>query len=295
MKTSARFPSRWLPLILAAPQLLIVGVFFYAPVLRAFSWSFTLERPFGGEAPFIGLQNYARLMFDASFWRACWVTGVFAIGGCGGALTAALVLAWLLNRAPHGQKILANFLVWPLAVAPAVLGVVLRFVANPEVGPFALLNTLFPNLWHPAVDGAQALLLLTAAFAWTILPFDLVVLLAGLRAVPETYSQAAALDGAGPLRRFIDIEVPLLAPSILFVIIMNMIEAVAGSFGLIQTLTKGGPNGATTTLVYRAFLDGFVGLDLSASSTISMVIIAAVGALTALKFRYAESRITYGR
>lgn len=295
MNPSAQFPNRWLPLLLAAPQLLIVFLFFYWPACQAINWSFHLEQPFGNGSVFVGLDNYARLFTDDRFHEVIWTTIVFTVGGAGTAILAALALAGFADLNIKGRKLFHNLLIWPFALAPAVFGAVAQFFANPVIGPLAFLNTISPGLWAPATNGAHALILVTLAFAWTQLPFNFIIFAAGLQSVPVTYLQAAALDGAGPVRRFMDIQLPMLTPFIFFVLVMNIIHSLTDSFALIDTLTQGGPGTATTNLVYKIYSDGFVGLDLSGSSTLSVILMAVIILITAVQFGFIERRVSYRR
>ncbi|WP_439894270.1 carbohydrate ABC transporter permease (plasmid) [Ralstonia sp. 25C] len=288
MKPMAPFPHRWLPLALAAPQLALAALFFYWPAAKAVWWSFHLERPFGNGSVFVGLQNYWRVLTDPGFHVSLRATLLFTAGGVGSAVVAALVLAGCANLSLRGSKLFRHLLIWPYAVAGAVLGVILRYLMSPVAGPLGWLNQVWPGLWAPHVSGNDALLMVTVAFAWTQIPFNFVIFTAALQSVPEDTLAAAAIDGAGPLRRFIDIQLPLIAPFVLLVLVVNMLESFTNSFGIIDTLTRGGPGEATEILSYKIFSDGFVGLDLSGSSTLSVVLMIGVIVLTFVQFRAFE-------
>lgn len=288
MKPIAPFPHRWLPLAFAAPQLALAALFFYWPASKAVWWSLHLERPFGNGSVFVGLQNYWRVLTDPGFLASLRATLLFTTGGVGSAVVAALVLAGCANLSLRGSKLFRHLLIWPYAVAGAVLGVILRYLMSPVAGPLSWLNQVWPGLWAPHVSGNDALLMVTVAFAWTQIPFNFVIFTAALQSVPDDYLAAAAIDGAGPLRRFIDIQLPLIAPFVLLVLVVNMLESFTNSFGIIDTLTHGGPGEATDILSYKIFSDGFVGLDLSGSSTLSVVLMIGVIALTFVQFRAFE-------
>ncbi|AMO93140.1 binding--dependent transport system inner membrane component family protein [Collimonas fungivorans] len=295
MKSSAMFQHRWMPLALAAPQLIIVFLFFFWPAWKAIWWSFHLVRPFGNDSVFVSVKNYLRILGDDSFYSSLQATLIFTAGSLVLAIFIAIVLAACAELNLRGRKIFRHLFIWPYAVAGAALGVILKFVMNPVLGPMAILNGIWPGFWTPHINGSEAMLMLIFAFAWTQVPFNFVIFVAALQTVPDDYLAAAAIDGAGPMRRFFDIQLPLIAPFVFFAAVINVIEAFTHSFGLIDTLTQGGPGGATNILVYKIFSDGFVGLDLSGSSTLSVIMMLCLVVLTTLQFLFFSDRMGYER
>jgi len=284
MKHSARFHGRWTPLALGLPQLLLIALFFYWPALKGLWWSLHLVCPFGHCSRFVGLGNYVRELKDASFYASLLTTALFSLCGVVLSVTIALWLAWMVELHHRSGKLFRYLLIWPYAVAGSVLGVILRVAASPSIGLMGYLNTLWPGFWQPHVNGAQAMAMLVAAFAWTQIPFDFIVLVAALRSLPADYMAAAAIDGAGPLRRFIDIQIPMIRPQLFFVATINLIDSITNSFAIVDTLTQGGPGGATDILAYKIYRDGFIGLDLSGSSALSMLLMLLVLAASAVQF-----------
>ncbi|MDN7182578.1 ABC transporter permease subunit [Caballeronia sp. SEWSISQ10-4 2] len=286
MKPSAVFPGRWIPFALATPQLVLVTLFFYWPACKAIWWSFNLVRPFGNGSTFVGLTNYLRILGDPGFRASLQASAIFTVSSVSLAVLIALVLAGFIELNLRGSKVLRNLLIWPYAVAGAVLGVILQFLMNPITGPMGFINALWPGAWAPNLNGAHSMMLIAFAFAWTQVPLNFVIFVAALRAIPADYLAAARIDGAGPLRRFIDIQLPLLAPFVFFAIVINVLESLTSSFGLVDTLTHGGPGGATSILSFRIFSVGFVGLDLSGSSALSVILMLFIVAMTFLQFRF---------
>lgn len=288
MKTSARFHGRWTPFALGFPQLALIVLFFYWPTLKGLWWSFHLVCPFGHCSTFVGFGNYLRELKDASFYASLLTTATFSLLGVGLSVVAALLLAWMVELHHRSGKVFRYLLIWPYAVAGSVLGVILRVAANPSIGLMGYLNTLWPGFWQPHLIGAQAMAMVVAAFAWTQIPFDFIVLVAALRSIPADYLAAAAIDGASPWRRFIDIQLPMIRPQLFFVATMNLIDSITNSFALVDTLTQGGPGGATEILAYKIYRDGFIGLDLSGSSALSMLLMLLVLAACAMQFIVVE-------
>lgn len=292
---SARFANGWLPALLAAPLLLLIVVFFYAPVVQAFYWSFFLEQPFGGGSQFVGFENFARVLADPEFWAATGRTLVFMVTASSLAVILPLVLAIAADRQIRLSVPARNILVWPKGVAGASIGVVFAFIFNPFVGVMAPLNVWFPGAWNPGLHGTDAFLTLIAAHVWSGIPFNFVILLAGLRAVPHTLYQAAALDGASPWRRIRDVQLPLIAPQLFLTLVLEFTESITSAFSLIDTITQGGPGGSTTLLVYKIYADGFRGYDLSGASTQTAILMVFVLILAGLQFGVLGRRIDYER
>lgn len=292
---SSLFSHRWLPLFLVAPFMLLIVLFFYAPIFQAFYWSFFLERPFGGGSMFVGSENFARVLSDLEFWEAGWRTIVFMITGSSLAVLIPLILAVAADRKIRLSLPARNVLVWPKGVAGASIGVVFAFLFNPFVGVLAPLNSIFPGIWAPGIDGTDAFITLIAAHVWGGIPFNFVILLAGLQSIPRTMHQAAAMDGAGPWRRILDVQLPLIAPQLFLTLVLEFTESVTSAFALIDTITKGGPGGSTTLLVYKIYTDGFSGYDLSGASTQTAILMVFVVLLTAAQFLFLGRRINYER
>jgi len=279
---------------LVLPMLALIVMFFYIPVFLAFFWSFFLERPFGGGSEFVGFQNFRRVLSDQEFWRAMWRTLLFMVLAPGTAIGVSLVLALAADRGIRLSQPARNIIIWPKAIAGASIGLVFVFIFNPRLGLFAPLNDLFPGLWNPRIDGTDAYLTLLFAQVWNGIPFNFIILLSGLQTIPDSLTKAAAMDGAGPWRRIIDIQIPLLTPQLFLTFVLEFVGSVVEAFGLIDTMTEGGPGGATTLLVYKIYVDGFKAYDLSGAATQTALLMTAVAIMVALQFRL-EKRVKYER
>ncbi|WP_316861199.1 sugar ABC transporter permease [uncultured Cohaesibacter sp.] len=292
---NSQFHRRWLPLLLSLPQLLLIILFFYIPIYMAFFWSFTLERPFGGGSQFVGMQNYLRVLTDTEFWMAAERTLLFMVTASSLAVILPLFLAVAADRKVRLAMPARNILVWPKGIAGASLGVVFLFIFNPFLGILAPLNDLFPGIWQPGIDGKDAFVMLVAAQVWSGIPFNFVILLAGLQSVPASMHHSAAMDGASAWRRIRDIQIPMIMPQLFLVFVLEFTESVTGAFGIIDAMTEGGPGGATTLLVYKIYVDGFKGYDLSGASTQSTILMILVISLAAFQFFYLEKKVRYER
>lgn len=293
MNRRAFFGSHRIGILLVVPQLLLIFTFFYWPAGQALYWAFTLQQPWGGGNVWVGLQNFEQILTDPSYWHSIWESIVFAVFTTTIAIGFSLVLAVLTDRQLRGYQVFRTTLVWPYAIAAPALGLAFRFILSPEAGVLAFLNHIWPGIWDPVLDGADAMIAIIVAFAWKYIGYNFIFLLSALQAVPRSVIEAAAMDGASVMRRVRDIQVPLLTPTIFFLLVINLTDSFTDSFGIVDILTGGGPNNATELMVYKIYFDGFKGLDYSGAAAQSIILMILVMALTVIQFRFIEQRIHY--
>ncbi|UYN94472.1 MAG: sn-glycerol-3-phosphate ABC transporter permease UgpA [Enhydrobacter sp.] len=293
MEKRVTFNERWLPYLLVAPQMAITLVFFFWPSGQAMYQSVLLEDAFGGNTKFVFLDNFIHLFNDRDYYASARVTLVFSILVTVIGLSLSLLLAVMADRVIRGATGYKTFLIWPYAVAPAVAGVLFGFLFNPSIGIVAWLLKGVGIEFNYVIDGNQALLLVVIASVWNQLSYNFLFFLAGLQSIPKSLIEAAAIDGAGPGRRFWDVIFPLLSPTGFFLLVVNIIYAFFGTFGVVDSLTKGGPAKATEILVFKVYNDGFRGQDLGGSSAQSVILMAIVILLTVVQFRFIERRVHY--
>ncbi len=287
------FQHKLLPYLLLAPQLIITLVFFIWPALQALKQALYLEDPFGLSAQFIWLDNFNELFNDPLYLDSLWITLGFSFSVAILALSIALYLAVQADRVARGTTTYQTLLIWPYAVAPAVAGLLWYLLFNPVMGLLPYMMRVFNYEWNANVNGDQAMLMVIIAAAWKQISYNFLFFLAGMQAIPKSMIEAAAIDCAGPAKRFWTIVFPLLAPTTFFLIVINIVYAFFDTFGIIHSITSGGPAGATTTLVYKVFNDGFIGLNLGGSAAQSVILMAIVVALTVVQFRFVERRVHY--
>ncbi|MBX9462374.1 MAG: sn-glycerol-3-phosphate ABC transporter permease UgpA [Aquamicrobium sp.] len=294
MSPRVTFPNKILPYLLIAPQLVIVGIFFYWPASQALYQSVLREDPFGLRSTFVGLANFRRVLSEPNYINALQNTAVFSIAVAFVAMAIALLLAVMADKIIRGRGIYRTMLIWPYAIAPAIAGMVWLFMFNPAMGTFAYMLRSSGYQWDPLLRGDQAMVLVIAAAAWKQISYNFLFFVAGLQAIPKTLIEAAAIDGAGETKRFWTIIFPLLAPTTFFLLVINTTYAFFDTFGIIHAVTGGGPGKATETLVYKVYNDGFVNLILGDSAAQSVILMVIVIALTAIQFRYVEKKVHYG-
>jgi len=293
MEKRARFQSRWLPYALLAPQILVTIVFFFLPAGQALYQSLHIQDAFGGNLQFVGLDNFSDLFHDPLYLASFRVTAIFSLAVAGLGLAISLVLAVFADRVIRGAGLYKTLLIWPYAVAPVIAGVVWMFMFNPTLGVVAYWLRQRGVDWNYLLNDGQALLLVIFAAVWKQVSYNFLFFLAGLQSIPKSLIEAAAIDGAGPVRRFATIVFPLLSPTTFFLLVVNIVYAFFDTFGIIDSATSGGPGQATEILVYKVFKDGFKGLDLGGSAAQSVVLMVIVITLTVLQFRYVERKVQY--
>ena len=289
----AYFKNNWIAALVVAPQLIIIFVFFYWPASQAIYWSLTLEQPWGGGNTWVGLENFRTVLSDPVYWSSIRVSIIFALASTALAMGMAMILALFADRQLTGYRLYRVGMIWPYAIAAPAVGLAFRFVFNPNAGLFSFINTIAPETWNPTLNGTQALIMVIIAGAWKLVSYNFIFFLAALQSNPRSLTEAAAMDGAGVLRRMRDVQLPLLAPTFFFILVINITDSFTDSFGIVDTLTGGGPARATDLMVYKIYSDGFRGFDYSGAATQSVILMGLVIALTFIQFRYVERRVHY--
>ncbi|HEY8382163.1 MAG TPA: sn-glycerol-3-phosphate ABC transporter permease UgpA [Microvirga sp.] len=293
MDKRAIFSSKLLPYALLAPQIAITLIFFYWPASQAVWQSFLLQDAFGLSTEFVAFENYEALFKQPEYYRAMSTTAVFSFLVAAISMGTALLLASQADKNIRGSGVYKTLLIWPYAVAPAIAGVLWIFMFHPSLGTLARPIRAMGIDWNPLLNGNHALILLVLASAWKQISYNFLFFLAGLQAIPRSVIEAAAIDGAGPMRRFWTIIFPLLSPTTFFLFVVTIVYVFFETFGTIDAVTGGGPAGSTTTLVYKVYADGRLGGDLGSSAAQSVILMVIVIALTAFQFRFVERKVQY--
>ena len=293
MDKRVTFQGWWLPLLLVFPQVLVSAVFFFYPAAQAIWQSLFIPDPFGLSSQFVGMGNF-EFLFGDKYYRASFVTtAIFSTLVTLVSMIPALFLAVMADRLIRGAGVYRTLLIWPYAVAPAVAGVLWLFMFNTRVGVVSWYLGQLGYDWNHVLEEGEAMGLVVVASSWGRISYNFLFFFAALQAIPRSVIEAAAIDGAHFWRRFFTIVLPLLSPTTFFLLVVNIVYAFFETFGVIHTITSGGPQQATTVLVYKVFSDGFVGQDLGSSAAQSVILLILVGALTIIQFKYLEKRVHY--
>jgi len=293
MEKRVRFRSLTLPWLLLAPQLAVIIVFFFWPAGQALLQSVQMQDAFGTSTEFVGLENFQRLFEDELYIESFRTTAVFSIlvAVCG--IGLALLLAVFADRVVRGASIYKTLMVWPYAVAAAVAGVLWLFMFAPSIGMVSFWLRAAGFDWNHLLNPNHAMALIVMAAVWKQISYNFLFFLAGMQSIPKSLIEAAAIDGAGPWRRFWSIVFPLLSPTTFFLLVINIVYAFFETFAIVDAATQGGPGKATSILVYKVYYDGFKGMDLGSSAAQSVVLMAIVISLTIVQFRYVEKKVQY--
>jgi len=288
------FRSVWLPWLLLAPQLAIIGVFFFWPAGQALLQSMQEQDAFGLSVNWVGFDNFKALFADTAYLESFKTTAVFSILVAVLGIALSLMLAVFADRIIRGALVYRTMLIVPYAVAPAVAGVLWVFMFSPSIGVVSYaLSHRFGFEWNHLLNSSHAMALIVTAAVWKQLSYNFLFFLAGMQSIPKSLIEAAAMDGARPWRRFWTIQFPLLSPTTFFLLVINMVYAFFDTFAIIDATTHGGPGRDTVILVYKVYQDGFKGGDLGGSAAQSVVLMFVVIAMTVFQFRYIEKKVQY--
>jgi sn-glycerol 3-phosphate transport system permease protein len=293
MEKRVLFQSTWLPWVLLAPQLAVICVFFFWPAGQALLQSFQVQDTFGISTEWVGLDNFRALFKESGYLESFKITAFFSFMVAFLGIGVSLILAVFADRIVRGEMFYKTFLIVPYAVAPAVAGVLWLFMFSPSLGVVSYALGRLGLDWNYLLNSDHAMALIVMAAVWNQISYNFLFFLAGLQSIPKSLIEAAAIDGAGPWRRFWTIQFPLLSPTTFFLLVVNIVYAFFNTFGIVDATTQGGPGQETMILVYKVYHDGFKNGDLGGSAAQSVVLMAIVIALTVIQFRYVEKKVQY--
>jgi sn-glycerol 3-phosphate transport system permease protein len=290
---AAHFRNNGIAAALLAPQLLILLLFFFIPSYKALSLAFVQVDPFGARQIFVGFANFVQLLGSADYRQSVIFTLWFTVVQALVTVVLALLFAFATDFVIRGRGLYKSVILMPYAIAPVISGVLWAFLFNPAVGPVAQFIHSLGIPWDPNRRPFDAQLLVVVASVWKHICYNYIFLVAALLAVPQSLIEAAKLDGARPVRRFLSISLPLIGPTIFFLMVMNVVYGLFETFGIIDAVTRGGPAGATNSMVYKVYQDGFVQLNLGSSAAQSVILMIVAILFTILQFRALERRVNY--
>ena len=276
-----------------APQLVVIGVFFFWPAAQALLQSVQQQDAFGISTEWVGLANFERIFADPSYLQSFKTTMLFSSLVAVIGIVISLMLAVFADRVVRGALAYKTLLIWPYAVAPAVAGVLWLFMFAPSIGIVTYALRQAGIDWNHLLHSGDAMTLIVMAAIWKQISYNFLFFLAGLQSIPKSLIEAAAIDGARPWRRFWTIVFPLLSPTTFFLLVINVVYAFFDTFGIVDAATEGGPGRDTTILVYKVYYDGFKALDLGGSAAQSVVLMSIVVLLTVVQFRFVEEKVNY--
>jgi len=293
MEKRVHFGSRWLPYALVLPQIAVTLVFFVWPAAETLYYSALLQDAFASKIQFVWFDNFVGLFHDPHYLSSFKVTALFSAIVAVVGLAVSLLLAVFADRVLRASSVYKTLLIWPYAVAAAVAAILWVFLLNPSLGILTLLLRRMGVAWDFLLNPTHALILIVVAAVWKQISYNFLFFLAGLQSIPKSLIEAAAIDGAGPGRRFWTVVFPLLSPTAFFLLVVNVVYAFFDTFAIVDASTHGGPVQATTILVLKVYQDGQQSLDLGSSAAQSVILMLIVIALTLIQFRFIERKVQY--
>jgi multiple sugar transport system permease protein len=262
------------------PAVVFFGIFFYLPIANILSTG-TQTGP-QANVP-AGLDNYVKAFGDTAVHNSFKVTLIFAVATTVGSIVLGLALALLLDRPLKGRVVFRAALLVPYLTSVAIVGLLWRNILDPQLG---ILNRLLDTAGLPQQQwlNTHPLATIVAVTLWQHVGYTMVLFLAGLQGIPETYAEAAKVDGASPSQRFWLITLPLLAPTTLFVSVMSVISGLQ-AFGQAYIITGGGPANQTDLYVFHVFNVAFTARDFGYSSALSFLLLIVIVLFTTLQLR----------
>ncbi|HAF87263.1 MAG: glycerol-3-phosphate transporter permease [Legionellaceae bacterium] len=283
---------RVLAWLLVLPQLCLTMIFFIWPVMKLITQSLFLGDAFGLYQQFAGWSNFTFLYTDMAYLKALAVTACLTCGITLGAMALGLMMAWFVWYRTTSALFYKCALFWPYAVAPAVAALLWKFLWMPHLGWFAEFASYCGYEINYMIEPQAAFILVMLTACWQQFSYNFLFYLMALKGLPPCFMEAAKLDGASAWQQFWHIGLPLLSPTSLFLFAMNVLYAFFDTFGIVDVLTHGGPNHATTTLMYKIYQDGFLNLDAGQAAAQSVLFMLGLLMLLLVQFKYMNKKST---
>ena len=278
-----------------SPTMIVLGLFTFLPIITSFTLSLNRIAPFGNQMRFVGIENYTRLLSSVDYWNSVRVSLIFMLGTVSMGIAAAVILGIALSYPLSRLTWMHRLLIFvPIVISSAVTGVLFSWIYHPVVGYLNYVLSLVgidgPN-WLASKDWALVAVIL--AVVWRQLGFNVIIALAGIQNIDGTYYEAAKVDGANVWHRIRHITIPLLSPTLFFLVIINTINSLQ-TFGEINILTDGGPGRATTNMIYNIFVDAFVGTPLRGLASAQAYLLALmIIVMSVIQFRGLGGKVHY--
>ncbi|MFW6134332.1 MAG: carbohydrate ABC transporter permease [Elusimicrobiota bacterium] len=279
------------PLIYLSPGMFFLAIFILLPIFFLLVLSFFDWNMFTGEYSFIGIKNYADMITNSEFYNACINTAIYVLGTVPAGMAAALFIAVLINRKIRWFAIYRTSIFLPVIVSLAASGIIWLWIYNYRSG---ILNHLLLKIGLSKVDWlgdpGMALFSVILVTLWKRIGYNMVIFFAGLQVIPTQLYEAAKIDGAKAVNQFRYVTWPNLLPTTSFVLVINVFFAFR-DFSQIYVMTRGGPMGRTTTLVYYMYELAFKEFSIGRAASVAMILFAVVMLVTYLKIKYIDEKI----
>ncbi len=273
-------------MIFILPAVLGTLIFIVIPVIFSFSLSF-VNWDLLSPITFAGVNNYKEVLTDKTFLQVLSNTFVFAISTSVFSVIIPLVLACILNSKIRGSNFYKTAYFLPFITPMIVIAIVWQWIFDPNIG---LLNQLFHMNIKWLYDVRYAMPALIAVSVWKLIGYNMIIFLSGLSAINQEVLEAAKIDGANSWQTFKNVTVPLLSPTIFFVIVITSISSFQ-VFDLIYIMTEGGPNNSTMVLVYSIYKYAFEFFDVGKASAIAYILFAIIFVLVLCQWKLRKKMV----
>ncbi|AAG20919.1 MULTISPECIES: sugar ABC transporter permease [Halobacterium] len=289
------FDSTLQALGLLLPSVVVLGAFLYYPGLETFRLSLYRTLFLGQQTAWVGAENFVQLLTSTAYHHSFAISVLFAAIVVTGTLLLSIAVGYLLFTVSVGSSAYLIAAIWPYALPPAVAAILLNFILHPNLGVFThYLEAVTPFTLDWFNSGPQAFTVVAVVAIWKQLGYNIIFVVAAFNTIPKTLTERATLDGVGHLRRLRSVYLPLMAPTLVFLTVMNTIYAFFSTFPIVDLLTSGGPGDATNLLIFKLYRDAFEFNSLGLASAESVILFALVAVLMYVQIRVSEGYAQYG-
>jgi len=281
--------------LLLLPTAIVLVAFLYYPAIETFRLSFFQTLLLGTKQTFVGIENYATLFSSTEYQKSFLVSVVFAAVVVVGALAVSLFVSYLIFEVDVGESTYLLAAIWPYALPTAVAATVLMFMLHPNLGIVShYLEAWTGYEFNWFTNGPLALVVVAVVAIWKQLGYNIIFLVAALNNIPETLTESAKIDGVSRITMLYRVYIPLISPTLTFLVVMNTIYAFFGAFPLVDLMTSGGPSNATNLLIFKLYRDAFAFSSLGKASAESVVLFVIVSILMYVQLTISGRRAHYG-
>ena len=289
MNTGKKKKINWTPYCYLIPCMLVFAIFLFYPFFKTIYLSLFLTDRMGQAKIFVGMQNYIDLLSSESFRNSLKVTLIFVVIVVIGGMFLGLVAAVLCNKAFPGIRAFSTAYALPMAIASTSAAMIFQIMLHPTVGIVNKLTGLDINWLN---DPDTALICVAILTAWLNSGINFLYFSAGLGNIDETIYERASVDGASSVQQFFSLTLPGLSPIMFYTLVVNIIQAFQ-SFGQINILTQGGPDGATNVIVYSIYRDAFFNYRFGSAAAQSVILFIIIMIITLIMFRLEKKGVSY--
>jgi len=282
-------------ILLLLPTVLVFVVFLYWPAIRTVWLGFFESQFFGQGGEFIGLEQYVRILTWDRYQESVIVTVKFALVTVIGTLLLSILISYWIYNVERGKTAYMLSVIWPYAIPGPVAATVLLVLLHPEIGALTpAVEAVSGMEWDWRTNGTQAFWLISLGTVWFTLGFDIIFLLAAFHNIPESLNETARLDGVSQWRMLYRVYLPMIAPTLLFLLVLNTLGGFFGGFAMVDLITQGGPRGSTNLMIYQLYESGFGNFNIGSAAVQSVYLFVVAVVLAVAQIVISDRRIHYG-